>query len=167
MMTANAGYPGSAYATTAGSTGFSAEATMIQKQIEEILETRNRAPSLSSGYRETVAQLAQIVADCAADDWDGDGGAALSPGSFASAKRFLEALPAGLQRPDVSLDPDGEVVFEWTSGPQHMFSISFGAGGKLSYAGLFGPSKTHGVEYITYGLPRELVAKIRRASRAR
>ncbi|HEU4559153.1 MAG TPA: hypothetical protein VFS20_14930 [Longimicrobium sp.] len=92
---------------------------------------------------------------------------AVSTASFLTAERFLEALPTNLPKPEVSIDPDGEMVFEWVGAPRRAFSISFGAGGRLTYAGLFGPSTTHGVEYINDGLPRELVAKIQRASRPR
>lgn len=166
MITALLPYPGSAYESAGSSKGFSAEAGIIQEQLNALRESRGRAVTLETGYRETLRRMTEIVMECAGDDWDGEGGSAISTGSFLSAKRFLEALPSGLQNPGVSLDPDGEMVFEWGQGAQ-VFSISFGSGGKLSYAGLFGPSKTHGVEYITYGLPRELVAKIQRASSAR
>lgn len=167
MMTTLIGFPGSGYETAAGSGGFSAEAAIIQEQISALRESRSRAVTLDEGYRQTLERMGEIILECGRDDWDGDGAAAVSAASFLTAKRFLDVLPAGLQRPDVSLDPDGEMVFEWSGGPQRVFSISFGAGGKLSYAGLFGPNKTHGVEYITYGLPRELVTKIQRASLSR
>jgi hypothetical protein len=167
MTIALLSYPGSGYEAAAGSKGFSVEATIIQEQIDALREARSRAVTLDKGYNETLRRMIGIAAECGRDDWDGDGAAALSTASFLSAKRFLEALPASLQHPEVSLDPDGEVVFEWMRGPRRVFSISFGAGGKLTYAGLFGPSTTHGVEYINHGLPRELVAKIQRASQSR
>jgi len=167
MITALLQYPGSGYETAAGSKGFSAEAAIIGEQIDGLREARSRAVTLDPSDRETMRRMIEIAVDCARDDWDGEGGAALSTASFLSARRFLEALPSDLQMPEVSVDPAGEMVFEWTSAPGRVFSISFGAGGKLTYAGLFGPSTTHGVEYINYGLPRELVAKIQRASAAR
>ena len=157
-------YPGSGYEAAAGSKGFSAEATIIAEQIDALRESRSRAVTLDRGYAETLHCMTRMVVECARGNWDGDGAAAVSTGSFLSAKRFLDALPPGLRNPDVSVDPDGEMVFEWTSGPTRAFSISFGAGGKLTYAGLFGPSTTHGVEYINHGLPREMVAKIQRAT---
>ncbi|HET7463786.1 MAG TPA: hypothetical protein VFJ82_21200, partial [Longimicrobium sp.] len=166
-ITALLPYPGNGYETAAGSKGFSAEAAIIREQIDGVREARSRTVTLDTGERDTMRRMIEIALDCTSDNWDGDGAKAVSTASFLSAKRFLEALPPGMQSPEVSVDPDGEMVFEWTSGPQHAFSISFGAGGKLTYAGLFGPSTTHGVEYISYGLPRELVAKIQRASAAR
>jgi len=167
MMNALLPYPGSGYESAAGSRGFSAEASIIRDQMDALRESRSRAVTLDPGDRETVRRMNEIVVECTRDDWDGDGAAALSPASYQSAERFLKALPAGLRKPEVSIDPDGEMVFEWSAGAQRAFSISFGAGGKLTYAGLFGPNRTHGVEYITYGLPRELVAKIQRASGTR
>lgn len=128
---------------------------------------RLRTPPITEAIAETMRRMIGIAAECGLDDWDGDGGSALSTVSFLCANRVLEALPPDLQSPDVSIDPDGEMVFEWSGASKRVFSISFGAGGKLSYAGLFGPSTTQGVEYIRYGLPRELVAKIQRATRAR
>ena len=124
-------------------------------------QSRDHRIPLDGDYRQTLERMAEILVDCSRDDWDGDGAAAASTASFLTAKRFLEALPPSLQSPEVSLDPDGEMVFEWSGGPQHTFSISFGAGGKLSYAGLLAGETTHGVEDIACGVPRDFAAKIR------
>jgi len=167
MMTALVPFPESGYEAAAGSKGFSAEAAIIREQIDALKEARSRAVTLDTGDRETLRRMNEVAAECGKGDWDAEGAAALSPASFLTARRFLDALPASLRNPEVSLDPDGEMVFEWTGRARQAFSISFGAGGKLTYAGLFGPSTTHGVEYITYGIPRELVAKIQRACATR
>ena len=60
------------------------------------------------------------------------------------------------------MDPDGEIEFEWFRGPRWLFTVSVGRTGALSYAGLFGRNKTHGVEQLVEGLPEAIAQNLRR-----
>lgn len=65
------------------------------------------------------------------------------------AEEFLDELVArkDLPAPEVSVDPDGEIVFDWFGNPYYMFSVSFGDN-KLTYAGLYDKDRVYGeIEY--------------------
>lgn len=50
------------------------------------------------------------------------------------AMAFLEALPTDLPAPDLGLDNDGEVTFDWTGTHGRMMTIALRKDGRLSYA---------------------------------
>ena len=66
--------------------------------------------------------------------------------SYEESLRFLDMLPGTTPAPEVSVDPDGMVAFEWHEEPRWVFSVSIETNGELVYAGLFGNCKTHGTE---------------------
>ncbi|MDE2796296.1 MAG: hypothetical protein OXL34_15875 [Gemmatimonadota bacterium] len=56
------------------------------------------------------------------------------PGTFARARRLLDTIPSGFPVPEIALDPDGEVAFDWIRSDRTMLSVSIGAEGNPSYA---------------------------------
>ena len=64
--------------------------------------------------------------------------------------------------PEVAIDPDGEVSFEWYHGPRRVFSISIGSSDELTYAGIYGSSKARGVETFNFEIPRVVLDNLRR-----
>ena len=78
------------------------------------------------------------------------------------AELFLKQLPSHIPPPEVEADLDGEINFEWYLEPRKVFSISLNAEGRLSYAGLFGPAKSHGTEMFQDSIPREIILKLDR-----
>ena len=77
----------------------------------------------------------------------------VEPSTYAYADQVLSLIPPGIVPPEIVVDNDGEILLEWDKGPQHVFSISVGRDGTLSYAGLFGMNKPHGTEILRDGLP--------------
>lgn len=142
--------------------GFSSVAREIDGHFADLRRSRVEAISLGSRYNEAASELDAILRECANPNWDGEGSHAVLQASAIQARRFLDALPSGFEFPEVSVDPDGEIALEWRSGPNRAFSISFGAGGKLTYAGTYGPNNTYGTEYFAHGLPGEVMDKVRR-----
>jgi hypothetical protein len=97
-----------------------------------------------------------------APDWDGYGAAPVSPPVVWAAERFLSAIPAAWPNPEIAADPDGEISFEWARGPHWVFTVSVAGNGQLSYAGLFGSSRVHGVETFAGTLPEAIVVGLAR-----
>ena len=56
------------------------------------------------------------------------------PGTFARARRLLDTIPSGFPVPEIALDPDGEVAFDWIRSDRTMLSVSIGKEGDPSYA---------------------------------
>ncbi len=111
--------------------------------------------SMAVGEPKRSAQESLDVAYAAAqeDDWDGIGSAHVEPSTYAYATQFLRMLPTSTPSPDISIDADGEILFEWDQGRRHIFSVTIGRDGTLTYAGLFGYRKTHGTEHFRAALP--------------
>ncbi|CAE6814069.1 hypothetical protein R69746_05752 [Paraburkholderia aspalathi] len=58
----------------------------------------------------------------------------LSKVTLAKAVQFAIALPSDIAQPEVSVDPDGEVAFDWADNV-NILSVSVGAAGRITYAG--------------------------------
>lgn len=80
-----------------------------------------------------------------------------------AAISFALQLPRSFPVPEVSLDPDGEVSFDWTGRDGQRFSVSVNAANRLAFAGRFSAtSKLHGVEQLLEVFPQEITRGIRR-----
>ncbi len=127
-------------------------------------ETRSRLTSNPIGLtsRELIErQLRQLRVDAAESNWDGYGGAPLTERGLACAIAFHRSLPPLVPNPDVAVDPDGEVVFEWYLRRGRVFSVTVGESGELSYAGLFETGRAHGVEMQAVVIPWVIAAHLR------
>ncbi len=113
-------------------------------------------------YQETRRVLWNAVAECSEDDWDGYGAKSVNNQSYEHSLRFLDMLPDTIPAPEVAVEPDGMVAFEWHEESRWVFSVSFETNGELVYAGLFGNSKTHGTENFGEELPQTILDSIRR-----
>jgi hypothetical protein len=82
------------------------------------------------------------------------------------AKRFLLAWPKTMPVPELALDTDGEIVFDWAAPGRRMVSVSLRADGRLSYAGQLGGRRTvHGTEALDDAVPEPIVEAVRSAFR--
>jgi hypothetical protein len=83
-----------------------------------------------------------------------------------AAMEFAYSLPRLGPLPDVSLDPDGEVSFDWFGPSGQMFSVSVNKRHCLAYAGWFGEnSRVHGTEKLAQGCPEQIIWGIQKATR--
>ena len=87
------------------------------------------------------------------EDWDGEESARVEPSTYVYACQFLRLLPSTIPVPEIAADTDGEILFEWDLGRRRVFSVSIGRDGTLTYAALFGHTKTHGTEHFREALP--------------
>jgi hypothetical protein len=84
-----------------------------------------------------------------------------------AAIRFAYCLPRFGPLPEIALDPDGEISFDWIapSGTE-MFSVSVNKENRLAFAGRFSEkSKVHGIEQMGEGCPPEILRGIEKATR--
>lgn len=82
--------------------------------------------------------------------------------AFARAKQFLLAMPSEIPAPELALDNDGEVVFDWINQRNEMLTVSLRADGRLSYAARRLPNeKEHGTKWFTGTLPSRIVSLVR------
>lgn len=128
--------------------------------MKDIIRSQRQNTSFIESFSPTIDDLFNIKEACSCPDWDGYGSDPINDESYALARRFIEDLPTReIPAPEVSIDPDGEVVFDWFGEPCYTFSISFGTD-KLTYAGLYGNNKTHGTEEYGENIPQIILQNI-------
>ena len=79
------------------------------------------------------------------------------------ARSFLNALPLDLQhRADVQVEPEGEVMFEWEFAPRWLLTLTINERGRIAYSGIFGSSRTRGMELFEGSVPDAVALAIAR-----
>ena len=142
--------------------GVSEDAIALQEQATDILEDFAQTVTIGEYYRKMRQSLVETANECSFDNWDGYGAKAIDSSSHQNAIYFSQLLPANIPIPEIHVDPDGEVTFEWYTGPRQVFSVTMGSNNELIYAGLFGANKTHGTEYRDDELPETILDNIYR-----
>lgn len=148
--------------TFTSSPGVSGTSDVLNELLSNWNEEIARSVTLGKHYSQTLDNLIAARDDSVIANTDGYSSKAFAPASYQKARQFLELLPMNVPVPDVYVDSDGEVRFEWYKGPRSVFAVTVGSNGELYYAGLFGASKSHGTEYLDDELPDAIINNIRR-----
>ncbi|MBI2923281.1 MAG: hypothetical protein HYY18_19670 [Planctomycetes bacterium] len=144
-----------------GTCGFSDDAESIARL--ESLQTEGQAiPEVRSRQSRLLKSWNEAIVGALAPGWDGYEGSSVSLPSALASLDFLRLLPSEVPAPEISIDPDGELAFDWQASADTVFSVSVGGNGRLSYAGKFGANKTHGTEQLTPELPDPIRSGLRR-----
>jgi hypothetical protein len=77
------------------------------------------------------------------------------------AVAFIASLPADVAPPEVSIDPDGEVAFDWCR-DDDMLSVSLGQTGRLSFAWDIQDGPKADSAFFSGEMPPTLVEALRR-----
>ena len=81
------------------------------------------------------------------------------------AQRFLLALPGSVPSPELSMDEDGEVSFDWSGPSGQMLTITLREDGRLSYASRISAfDKDHGIKRFVDAIPKSVVDLVHQAS---
>ena len=142
--------------------GVSESANEIQRETEELQKDFSRSITFGEHLSKMLENLFQAKQEHSIDNWDGYGAKAIDEQSCENAIRFVLSLAPDIPTPEIDVEPDGEVVFEWYEGPRQVFSISIGSRNELAYAGLFGANKIYGVEYLYDDIPEVILDNVRR-----
>jgi len=142
--------------------GQSQAGQQVLRQLEAIRESLDSTQTLGSAFDRLMPKFLAAKQEASEDNWDGHGGRPADPGSCFHSWLLMQMLPTLFPLPSVGVDPDGEIDFEWYVAPRWTFSVSVGANGELSYAGLFGRNEVHGVEHSTGTLPISILGHINR-----
>lgn len=132
-----------------------------------LLQAQGEGSSVTIDNRRTDLTNALWMAyrEAAFDNWNDEGAKAVSPEALEYAHAFAAALPTTLPLPEVSAIPDGELMFEWDSGPRRVFAVAIGRDGTMNYAGYFGrASVLKGMEPFFDEIPAIVFEGINRAA---
>ena len=139
----------------------SEEAGKLQRVSEEATDFRNSA-SIWLPLQKGVDRLFSAFTEANEENWDGYGAAAANPKAVVLALRLLSQLPTTIPMPDMAIDVDGDVAFEWNYGPRRIVSVRVGGDGTIYYAGLLGYSTFYGSEIPSEGIPDAVAGAIDR-----
>lgn len=144
------------------SNGVSDSAEQISKSLENI---RNdvKEDNISFGFsvKEALSNLNEVALDASMENWDGYGAKKIDKESYFGAKKFINSLPLGVEMPEISAHPDGEVAFDWYVKKGFMLSVSISPDDELAYAYRFGLRKNYGKEYYGDAIPETILEKIK------
>ena len=147
--------------------GSSPTARSLEKKSENIIYHYEKRSEQDFRFRidleRAFSELALAIEIGERDNWNHYGAAKIDRRVCELAYQFLNALPSSIPVPEVGLDPDGEISFEWIVARDMQFSVSLSPEGLLSYAGVFGDhATTHGTEKLDETVPQTIIASIRR-----
>lgn len=114
--------------------------------------------STPPSLRSVPQPLLDIYRACRQRDWDGEGAEAVPEEAVARAAAFLAALPPTVPAPEVAADIDGDVCLDWIVASDRQLAVALNADGRLSYAALLGPNRTHGADSFRGCVPKPLLA---------
>jgi hypothetical protein len=84
---------------------------------------------------------------------------------FNMAKKLLLMLPKDITPPELDLDNDGDILFDWTGSMGRMMTIALRKDGHISYAARLSSTKTrNGNDFLKDGLPTEIIELVRSAT---
>ena len=145
--------------------GFSEDSEFLRERFAEALDAREISRYWSATLDEALENLAELKQECAKPAWDGYDAQPVNEKTLEQLVTFLQALPENVPVPDLVPEPDGEVAVEWQNGARRVFSVSIGPRERLSYAGLLGANRWHGVDQFFGNVPSEIIRGIARVSR--
>lgn len=112
--------------------------------IEEAIAAARRWTRATAQNWESYIEsaIAEISAECSVRDWNGNDAEPIRRPVLERAREIAEVLyryvPMGTSPPDLTPEPDGEVLLTWARTADLVFSISVGDHALINYAGRLG-----------------------------
>lgn len=136
------------------STALSPTAESLSRALSEAFSSRSSV--MVRGPQDVRRDLLKAMT-AAADD-----GVFVTPDAYERASCVLSALPAKFPKPEIVVESDGEIAFDWDAGARRLLSVSVGDSAMLGYAALVGPEPTHGKVAFAGAFPVALTFLLRR-----
>jgi hypothetical protein len=86
--------------------------------------------------------------------------------SYKYARQFIDLLKPRHMVPEIYIEPDVEIAFDWIASKDRYLSISISATGYLTYAVLFRGSRSRGRDKLTDEIPDQILFQIERFTKA-
>ncbi len=88
--------------------------------------------------------------------------APVAPDTAKNALALLEALPSGIVAPEIVIEEDGEIGFDWQESRRRALSVSIGPSGMIGYSALVGSEPIYGKAPFSGELPETVAHLLRR-----
>lgn len=137
--------------------GGSVEAKTIDETLNSIFLNIK-----SSSQRLLFDELEELNINANCPNWDNLGSAPLDIDTYQIAKRFISALPSSLPPPELTVDRDGEINFDWFGSGGQIFSASLRKDGRIAYAGQISVlNRQSGVGEFNDSVPKKIVESVK------
>lgn len=139
-----------------------AASTTAERLAKILLNAVTHARENATDWRPfTNALIEELALTHSQPNWDGYGASPIAPEAKAFAQSIIDQLPSTIPAPDPTADPEGDLALTWDFAPGHVFTLSIGRDGMLSYAGLLGQGrKKHGMEPFEGTVPAVVVESV-------
>lgn len=142
----------------------SLEAAAVREQALVFLAVTERLDPLLGPKSAIIDRIQEVAAE-------GYGDEDLSPVSSSVVERavsFIRALPSDIALPEVGVDPDGSIAFDWMVSRIRVFSLSVGTTNRLAFAWIDGTNLGHAVaRFDGDTVPAHVLAGIREITNVR
>lgn len=135
-------------------------AKYVEREKDLGYSSLERSNVLGLTAKGVFQHLIDTFQECSIAGWDGERAQPITLDVLRYSCIFLDALPLGIEAPNISAEPDGSITLEWYSAPRRVLSVSIGLDGCLHYAALLGTSKRHGVEWIQDDISEDILGLI-------
>lgn len=137
--------------------GNSAEAQKLYSEMNDVFI------SIKPSEQQWVFnELEELSVNASRPNWDNLGSAPLDADTYQIAKRFILALPSSLPAPELTVDRDGEVNFDWFGPGGQIFSASLRKDGRIAFAGqISSRNRQSGLEEFNDSVPKRIVESIK------
>ncbi len=131
---------------------------------QQILKTRFDWENYSASnfnLQDAIDEVKNLFLECRKENWDGYFAQPISIKSLSHAIKFLISLPSWLEGPSISVEPDGEIEFEWRGPNNKVFSVSIGENNTITYAGIMGDGEEiSGQTKFDDSIPQKIIQNI-------
>ena len=108
-----------------------------------------------------LKQLIKTSHDYSKEDWDSYGAFPVSKKSIANSADFIMSMPDNIPAPEISVEPDGLVCFDWAKSKSSRFSISIGEKNSIYYAWInCGNRGYNTVCWDKENIPQEIISNL-------
>jgi hypothetical protein len=157
-----AGYAALAPLTRQGS-ALSSVAGVVRSHASAVTNTVEQSFALFGAKAEALTSLKALAMECSESDWDGYGSLPVNLASLERAEFFLRSLPDDLPLPELSVEPDGDISFDWLPTRTRSFSVSVGDSDRIAYAWVDGTDRGHAVARTGSGeVPHRILNELSR-----
>ena len=152
------------FSSRSGSKAIGEDFQRLQREFRKTIAHLRETITTGANQRAMIAALEHAYQNASINNWDGYGANPVKEVAKAEAERFLELMPSDLAMPEVSVDPDGDISFEWLKSNRYMYSVSLSGNNKIVFAGICGGNDIHGTEFFGDTIPSIIIDAIRRLS---
>lgn len=81
---------------------------------------------------------------------------------YKNSKKFIELLKPRFWVPEIYVESDGEIAFDWIASKTKYLSVSINAKGETIFAAIYHESRTRGRDVLSDEIPAQLLFQIER-----